>query len=168
MARLTLLTFCLGFLFALDSVISWGDSGTSLETSNNIPSSDDNIQIPNQIDRIIEDNGNVIAYVQSNPSYSSFGSYFPYFKPRIATPSARVTITYTLGRRISGKEQLKQRRSDLSMGIFILILGDRLVSSGSQNQQWNFRQNVTQSLIYPRTGSGAVITYVEIVVDQVG
>lgn len=46
-------------------------------------------------------------------------------------------------------------------------LGDRLVASASSNQQWSVSQNVTQKLNYPRTGVGAIITYVEIIVDQV-
>lgn len=47
------------------------------------------------------------------------------------------------------------------------ILGDHVIASNSQTQQWTAAQNVTQSLTYPKTGVGAVITYVEIIVDQV-
>lgn len=121
MVRLALLTFCLTFFFALDSAISWGNSGGSLETGSNIPNSNENIQIPDQIDRIIEDNSNVVAYVQSNPSYSSYGSYFPYIQPRIATPSARVTITYTLGKRISGKEKICVKKYSDNRNFYLKI-----------------------------------------------
>ncbi|XP_055298550.1 uncharacterized protein LOC129566535, partial [Sitodiplosis mosellana] len=147
MARLTLLAFCLVLLFALDSAISWGNSDVSLETNNNIQDWEDNhiTQNLNQIDTIMENNNNLIGSVQANRIYSSHNAYFPYFQPRITTPSTRVTITYKLGKRVSG---------------------DRLVSSGTQNQQWTLPQNISQSLIYPRNGVGAIVTYIEVVVEQ--
>lgn len=52
--------------------------------------------------------------------------------------------------------------------IYLLLMsGDRLVSANSQNQQWNLPQNITQSIIYPKNGVGAVITFIQIIVDQV-
>lgn len=48
-----------------------------------------------------------------------------------------------------------------------LLLGDHIIASTSQSQQWAASQNVTQNLTYPKAGVGAVITYVEIIVDQV-
>ncbi|XP_055296746.1 uncharacterized protein LOC129565661 [Sitodiplosis mosellana] len=44
--------------------------------------------------------------------------------------------------------------------------GDRVIATNSQNQQWTVAQNVTQNITYPRSGVGAVITYIEIVVNQ--
>ena len=45
--------------------------------------------------------------------------------------------------------------------------GDRLVGTGSANQRWNRPQNVRATLNYPSNGMGAVVTYLEISVNQV-
>lgn len=45
--------------------------------------------------------------------------------------------------------------------------GDRLVASSVQNEQWSVVQNITQKLTYPRVGIGSIITYIEIIIDQV-
>lgn len=55
-------------------------------------------------------------------------------------------ITYQLGKRVAG---------------------DRIIASNSINQQWNTSQNVSHTLNYPRRGVGNVITYVEVIVEQV-
>lgn len=44
--------------------------------------------------------------------------------------------------------------------------GDRLLTTASASQRWNRAQNVKQNLRYPKSGMGAVVTYVEIVVNQ--
>lgn len=49
----------------------------------------------------------------------------------------------------------------------LLLSGDRLVASNSQSQQWGSVQDVTLTLTYPRYGSGAIVSYVNISVDQV-
>lgn len=51
--------------------------------------------------------------------------------------------------------------------MIVLILGDRVVASHEENQQWTVPQNKTQTLTYPKNGIGANVTYVEIIVDQV-
>lgn len=55
-------------------------------------------------------------------------------------------IKYTYGRRISG---------------------DRLVGSNAQSQQWSSPQDVTLRLNYPTNGYGAVVSFLQILVDQV-
>lgn len=62
-------------------------------------------------------------------------------------PEAKITkITYNLGKRVAG---------------------DRIIASNSVIQQWTTPQNVSQTLTYPRVGVGSVITYVEVIVEQV-
>lgn len=41
------------------------------------------------------------------------------------------------------------------------------MASNSQGQQWATLQNVTLNLRYPQSGTGAVVSYVEVLVDQV-
>lgn len=72
-------------------------------------------------------------------------------KSRVArqatSPEAKITkITYNLGKRVAG---------------------DRIIASNSVVQQWTTPQNVSQTLTYPRIGVGSVITYVEVIVEQV-
>lgn len=82
-------------------------------------------------------------------------------------PSLTKTIKYKLGSRVPGQS--------IELNIFFLynsikldcLSGDKLIASNSISQQWTAAQNVTQNLTYPRAGAGAVITYVEVVVDQV-
>lgn len=47
-----------------------------------------------------------------------------------------------------------------------MIPGDRLVANLSERNQWSQPQDVTFTLTYPKTGLGAVITYVQIDVNQ--
>lgn len=49
-----------------------------------------------------------------------------------------------------------------------MLAGDRLVASNSQSQQWAALQDVTLTLTYPRAGTGYIVSYVEVNVDQVG
>ncbi|XP_055382332.1 uncharacterized protein LOC129612652 [Condylostylus longicornis] len=46
------------------------------------------------------------------------------------------------------------------------VAGDRLVASGSGGQSWATPQDVQLSLQYPKSGTGAVLSYVEVLVDQ--
>lgn len=48
-----------------------------------------------------------------------------------------------------------------------MLSGDRLVASNSQSQQWGSVQDVTLTLTYPRFGTGAIVSYVDISVNQV-
>lgn len=41
-----------------------------------------------------------------------------------------------------------------------------MVAETSASQQWSSLQDVTTSVFYPTTGTGAIITYVQINVDQ--
>lgn len=46
------------------------------------------------------------------------------------------------------------------------IAGDSLVSTNSESKQWPRLQDVTMNLSYPASGVGAVITYVQVIVNQ--
>lgn len=48
-----------------------------------------------------------------------------------------------------------------------MFSGDRLLATLSVNEQWNAAQNVSHTLTYPRIGVGSVLTYVEVIVEQV-
>lgn len=41
-----------------------------------------------------------------------------------------------------------------------------MVAETSASQQWSTLQDVTTTVFYPKTGTGAIITYVQINVDQ--
>lgn len=41
-----------------------------------------------------------------------------------------------------------------------------MVAQTSASQQWSTLQDVTTSVFYPKTGTGAIISYVQINVDQ--
>lgn len=45
--------------------------------------------------------------------------------------------------------------------------GDSLQATDANNATWNTPQNVKSQLRYPKQGTGAVVTYVEVNVDQV-
>lgn len=49
---------------------------------------------------------------------------------------------------------------------FPIILGDRLLAQDQAQQSWSKPQDVTKNLYYPQHGIGAVVTYLEISVDQ--
>uniref|UniRef100_A0A1Q3FN42 Putative transcription activator mbf2 n=1 Tax=Culex tarsalis TaxID=7177 RepID=A0A1Q3FN42_CULTA len=63
----------------------------------------------------------------------------------IAKSSTRQQIVYSVGNRVSG---------------------DRLVAADSNGQSWATLQDVALTLNYPRSGTGAVVTYVQVVVNQ--
>lgn len=46
------------------------------------------------------------------------------------------------------------------------IKGDRILATDSASQQWQKPQDVRLNLNYPQSGIGAVITYLEVIVDQ--
>lgn len=48
----------------------------------------------------------------------------------------------------------------------VWIPGDRLVGTGQAGQQWARPQNVRTNLFYPTNGIGAVLTYLEVLVNQ--
>ncbi|XP_055617469.1 uncharacterized protein LOC129762895 [Toxorhynchites rutilus septentrionalis] len=58
---------------------------------------------------------------------------------------ARLQIVYTLGNRVSG---------------------DRLVASGQDGQSWSSLQDVSLNLRYPQSGTGSVVSFVQVVVNQ--
>lgn len=47
------------------------------------------------------------------------------------------------------------------------MLGDGLVASDSNQASWGTAQDVKTALNYPKSGVGAVVTYVQIDVEQV-
>lgn len=79
-------------------------------------------------------------------------------------PTNTSIITYSLGKRAEGKPKSSYFTTKFMNP---LILGDRVVASHDENQQWTVPQNRTQTLTYPKNGIGANVTYVEIIVDQV-
>ncbi|XP_065073452.1 uncharacterized protein LOC135697597 [Ochlerotatus camptorhynchus] len=65
--------------------------------------------------------------------------------PLEASRNARQQIVYTLGNRVSG---------------------DRLVATNQDGQSWSTLQDVSLDLSYPQSGVGAVVSYVQVVVNQ--
>lgn len=105
MAHFTLFLCYLAILIAFNSAFPWisfdetvVSNGNNTENSNGM---DGIIQNTDQIDATIENDNGLIDYVQANPSYDSYNSYF---QSRIATASAKITFTYKLGKRITGKK----------------------------------------------------------------
>lgn len=62
------------------------------------------------------------------------------------TNLTRTQIRYTAGRRVGG---------------------DRVVASNVGNQSWGVAQDVALTLAYPANGVGAIVSYIEIIVNQV-
>lgn len=81
----------------------------------------------------------------------------------------QVNITYKIGKRISGKIYSSDFKSVLFFFMFNIysISGDSLQTYESMGYKWNFIQNFNLSLAYPKSGNGAVVTYVEVEVSQV-
>lgn len=48
-----------------------------------------------------------------------------------------------------------------------LALGDRVVGTASGSQSWGSPQDVKLTLQYPKSGVGAVVTFIQIPVEQV-
>lgn len=101
MARLTLLTIALAFLYALNFVKceTWGDVDGKLEL-NNIGVGSAATDGKNQVNltKIVEgtEGTNSVRGIQVSPRFL--------LQPRIdAAPTTRTTITYKLGQRINGK-----------------------------------------------------------------
>lgn len=69
-------------------------------------------------------------------------------------------VLYPLNRAGTGKKgiiySVGQRRS-----------GDRLVSQLAENNQWESLKDVALTVTYPASGSGYVVTYVQININQV-
>ncbi|XP_053681534.1 uncharacterized protein LOC128732314 [Sabethes cyaneus] len=65
--------------------------------------------------------------------------------PMEVSRSPRQQIIYTVGGRVSG---------------------DRLVGTSQDSQSWSTPQDVTLTLSYPQSGTGAVVSYVQVVVSQ--
>lgn len=47
------------------------------------------------------------------------------------------------------------------------ISGDRLLATASGSQSWSTAQDVTQTLSYPKSGVGSVVTAILVRVEQV-
>ncbi|XP_053681535.1 uncharacterized protein LOC128732315 [Sabethes cyaneus] len=65
--------------------------------------------------------------------------------PMEVSRSPRQQIVYTVGGRVAG---------------------DRLVGTSQDSQSWGTSQDVTLTLSYPQSGTGAVVSYVQVVVNQ--
>lgn len=82
----------------------------------------------------------------------------------------RIQIRYTLGSRVSGecKKFFRLKKKKEKEIFFLLESGDRLVGDTSNSQSWSSPQDVVLTINYPRTGVGAVISFVQVIVGQVG
>lgn len=81
-----------------------------------------------------------------------------------------IQIRYTLGNRISGKLLINHHSFETKKKkghVIKLFLGDRILTINSDNQQWAQARDVELTLTYPRSGIGSVVSYVDILVDQV-
>lgn len=156
MARLSLITIYLASIFAFHCVNSeiWGDISETLETINvgarvNASSSKNltkTVDEKKNLTKLVEDGHIYTNLIRSNPARFVLQPRQVGGVAATTTTTTTTTITYRLGTRVSG---------------------DRVIASSSSSQQWSVVQNITQNLTYPRSGIGAIITYVEIVVDQV-
>lgn len=90
-------------------------------------------------------------------------------EPIIDSLLPQLNITYKMGNRISGKIYSSDFKSVLFFFMFNIysISGDSLQTYESMGYKWNFIQNFNLSLAYPKSGNGAVVTYVEVEVSQV-
>lgn len=50
---------------------------------------------------------------------------------------------------------------------FFQISGDRLQATDSDEKHWNTPQNAKITFNYPKSGVGAVITFIQLLVEQV-
>lgn len=50
---------------------------------------------------------------------------------------------------------------------FLYFVDDRLVATANGSNQWATPQDVRLTLTYPRTGVGSIVTYVQVIVQQV-
>ena len=55
----------------------------------------------------------------------------------------------------------------LTLNHHSILSGDRLLATEAASQQWGQPQDVRLNLNYPKTGYAEVITYFEVVADQV-
>ncbi|EAT33840.1 AAEL013885-PA [Aedes aegypti] len=92
---------------------------------------------PLQIDAKIEVVQDIAAFKAAHPELDVV--------PLEVARSTRQQIVYTLGNRLSG---------------------DRLVGTSQDGTSWSSLQDVTLNLRYPQAGSGAVVSYVQVVVNQ--
>ncbi|XP_001664091.2 uncharacterized protein LOC5578882 [Aedes aegypti] len=90
-----------------------------------------------QIDAKIEVVQDIAAFKAAHPELDVV--------PLEVARSTRQQIVYTLGNRLSG---------------------DRLVGTSQDGTSWSSLQDVTLNLRYPQAGSGAVVSYVQVVVNQ--
>lgn len=67
---------------------------------------------------------------------------------------------------VNRRKLLHSLERSFYLKFFDWLLGDRLLGSDSQVQQWTTAQNVTQTISYPKTGVGSIISYIEVVVEQ--
>ncbi|XP_055843932.1 uncharacterized protein LOC129910536 [Episyrphus balteatus] len=72
-------------------------------------------------------------------------STFPYETTEIVVDEVDANLRYTFGKRVKN---------------------DRLVSQNTDKSYWPSPQNVTLILQYPGSGQGAIVTFVEVIVNQ--
>lgn len=122
------------------------------------PLDTDTIKSTLEIPKTIEIKGRIVNTPPKKPG-----------PPAPAPTAGTKKIKYKLGNRVAGNRIF-------IYFIFILfrekvhnffVSGDRLVASNVLSQQWPVAQNVTQNLNYPKGGAGSLITYIEIIVEQV-
>lgn len=83
---------------------------------------------------------------------------------------ARGQIRYTLGQRVNGEinqapiSTMKELKSTWTCWFF---LGDRVVATNNGKRQWSSPQSVALTLYYPVSGTGAIVSFAEVTIDQV-
>lgn len=84
----------------------------------------------------------MVKFLEQNPNAVEMKATRTEINGRSAHPQARTIINYTLG---VGREE-----------------GDRLVSNDSSTNDYDVLKTLTVTMKYPKSGTGAVITYVKI------
>jgi len=67
------------------------------------------------------------------------------------------------------QEQLSDGKSpklQINYRLGLRISGDRLVATAAGSNSWTSAQDVKLALSYPKTGIGAIITYLQVIVEQ--
>lgn len=113
---------------------------------------------------------NMTQFLSENP-----GVQLTPLASKIVNTTPYIQRVYPFGARVLGKSWTNLvdlflyefERNYTILFLHFEILGDRILATDHAQQQWGTPQDVTKNLYYPAQGIGAVITYLEIIVDQV-
>lgn len=111
---------------------------------------------------------NLTTFLSENPDVKIL---HPLIREQLSDgASPKIQINYRLGNRISGEcikfvvAEVKVRKINI---LIFWISGDRLVATANGGNQWPSPQDVKLTLTYPRSGVGNVVTFIQILVEQV-